>query len=206
MVITTGGTGFTGRDVTPEALEPLFRKAYGRVFRGLPPHFLRQDRHLDDPVSRHRRGDERDLCLRPARLARRLGRDALGRDSEAAARLTATCPAISWRSCRRLDEHLRRGKGKAGDLLMPDKTSDGTVLLSGDNSADRQRVSGTPPCRPISPRCPRWKSDVGRRIDADLSRATIPRVSKAVKWNTPCYGVEDGVWFLAFTALRNTSK
>lgn len=26
VVITTGGTGFTGRDVTPEALEPLFEK------------------------------------------------------------------------------------------------------------------------------------------------------------------------------------
>ncbi len=26
VVITTGGTGFTGRDVTPEALEPIFEK------------------------------------------------------------------------------------------------------------------------------------------------------------------------------------
>ena len=33
VVITTGGTGFTGRDVTPEALEPLFRETHGRLCR-----------------------------------------------------------------------------------------------------------------------------------------------------------------------------
>lgn len=33
VVITTGGTGFTGRDVTPEALEPLFEKRMD----GFPP-------------------------------------------------------------------------------------------------------------------------------------------------------------------------
>jgi len=35
-VVTTGGTGVTGRDVTPEALEPLFEKkieGFGEVFR-----------------------------------------------------------------------------------------------------------------------------------------------------------------------------
>ena len=32
VVITTGGTGFTGRDVTPDAIEPLFEKTYGWIF------------------------------------------------------------------------------------------------------------------------------------------------------------------------------
>src|SRR5258705_7249623 len=36
VVITTGGTGFTGRDVTPEALEPLFQKRMD----GFPTMFL----------------------------------------------------------------------------------------------------------------------------------------------------------------------
>lgn len=43
---------------------------------------------------------------------------------------------------------------------------------------------------------PGWKQDVGRRVDALVER-TVPGVAKAVKWNTPFYGVEEGSWFLA---------
>ena len=43
---------------------------------------------------------------------------------------------------------------------------------------------------------PGWKQDVGRRVDALVER-TVPGVAKAVKWNTPFYGVEEGTWFLA---------
>ena len=41
---------------------------------------------------------------------------------------------------------------------------------------------------------PGWKQDVCRRLDA-LIVATVPGVSKAVKWNTPLYAVEEGRWF-----------
>ena len=44
---------------------------------------------------------------------------------------------------------------------------------------------------------PGWKRDVGRRLDALVTR-TVPGVRKAVKWNSPFYGVEDDVWFLSF--------
>jgi hypothetical protein len=44
---------------------------------------------------------------------------------------------------------------------------------------------------------PGWKGDVGRRLDA-LIAAAVPGVRKAVKWNSPFYGVEEGVWFLSF--------
>jgi hypothetical protein len=44
---------------------------------------------------------------------------------------------------------------------------------------------------------PGWKQDVGRRLDEIITR-TIPDVCKAVKWNSPLYGVEDEVWFLSF--------
>ncbi|QWP79325.1 DUF1801 domain-containing protein [Lysobacter sp. K5869] len=43
---------------------------------------------------------------------------------------------------------------------------------------------------------PGWKREVGRRLDALVER-TVPSVHKAVKWNTPLYGVEEGSWFLA---------
>ncbi len=44
---------------------------------------------------------------------------------------------------------------------------------------------------------PGWKRAVGERIDA-LITARLPTVAKAVKWNTPFYGVETGSWFLAY--------
>jgi hypothetical protein len=43
---------------------------------------------------------------------------------------------------------------------------------------------------------PGWKGDVGRRFDALISGA-VPGVRKAVKWNSPFYGVEGQGWFLA---------
>jgi hypothetical protein len=47
---------------------------------------------------------------------------------------------------------------------------------------------------------PGWKGDVGRRVDAIIMR-TVPGVRKAVKWNTPFYGVENGIWFLGFHCM-----
>ena len=44
---------------------------------------------------------------------------------------------------------------------------------------------------------PGWKRDIGRRLDAVISRA-LPHVRKAVKWNSPFYGIEDQGWFLSF--------
>ena len=44
---------------------------------------------------------------------------------------------------------------------------------------------------------PGWKQTVGRRLDALIVR-TVPGVRKAVKWNTPLYGVEEGKWFLSY--------
>jgi hypothetical protein len=44
---------------------------------------------------------------------------------------------------------------------------------------------------------PGWKRDVGRQLDALVNRA-VPRAHKAVKWNSPFYGVEGQGWFLNF--------
>jgi len=51
---------------------------------------------------------------------------------------------------------------------------------------------------------PGWKRDVGRRLDALIVR-TVPGVRKAVKWNSPFYGIDGQGWFLSFhcfTKLR----
>jgi hypothetical protein len=52
---------------------------------------------------------------------------------------------------------------------------------------------------------PGWKRDVGRRLDTLISRA-IPGVRKAVKWNSPFYGVADRGWFLSFHCYTNYVK
>jgi len=50
-----------------------------------------------------------------------------------------------------------------------------------------------------------WKRDVGRRLDALIVR-TVPSVRKAVKWNTPFYGIEGRGWFLGFHVLTQYVK
>jgi hypothetical protein len=52
---------------------------------------------------------------------------------------------------------------------------------------------------------PGWKSDVGRRLDALIAR-TVPAVRKAVKWNSPFYGVEGQGWFLNFHTFTKYVK
>ncbi|WP_332768165.1 DUF1801 domain-containing protein [Phenylobacterium sp.] len=52
---------------------------------------------------------------------------------------------------------------------------------------------------------PGWKSEVGRRLDALIER-TVPGVLKAVKWNSPFYGVEGDGWFLSLHCFTKYIK
>jgi hypothetical protein len=52
---------------------------------------------------------------------------------------------------------------------------------------------------------PGWKSDVGRRLDALIVR-TVPGVRKAVKWNSPLYGLEGQGWFLGIHCFTKYVK
>jgi hypothetical protein len=52
---------------------------------------------------------------------------------------------------------------------------------------------------------PGWKRDIGRRLDA-LIVHNVPHVRKAVKWNSPFYGVEGQGWFLAFHVFTRYVK
>jgi hypothetical protein len=52
---------------------------------------------------------------------------------------------------------------------------------------------------------PGWKRDVGRRLDA-LIVGSVPNVRKAVKWNSPFYGIEGQGWFLAFHVFTRYVK
>lgn len=70
------------------------------------------------------------------------------------------------------------------------------VLLSGGNP-QIPKGTGDAPVQAYIAAMPGWKSDIGRRLDA-LIEAAVPGVKKAVKWNSPFYGVEDGLWFASY--------
>src|SRR3984893_15769714 len=72
------------------------------------------------------------------------------------------------------------------------------TLLAGGNPQIAKGY-GDAPVQAYIAAMPGWKRDVGRRLDALIVR-TVPGVRKAVKWNSPFYGVEDEGqgWFLSF--------
>ena len=78
------------------------------------------------------------------------------------------------------------------------------ALLSGGNP-QIAKAHGDAPVQAYIAAMPGWKSDIGRRLDALIER-TVPGVRKAVKWNSPFYGVEDRVWFLSFHCFTKYIK
>ena len=77
-------------------------------------------------------------------------------------------------------------------------------LLSGGNPQIAKGY-GDAPVRAYIAAMPGWKRDVGRRLDALIERA-VPGVRRAVKWNSPLYGVEEGSWFLSFHVFTKYIK
>ena len=71
---------------------------------------------------------------------------------------------------------------------------DGIVRLSGGNP-QIAKGDGDAPVQAYIAAMPGWQSDIGRQMDAIITRA-VPEVAKAVKWNSPFYGVEGKGWFL----------
>ncbi len=80
------------------------------------------------------------------------------------------------------------------------------VLLSGGNPQIAKGY-GDAPVQAYIAAMPGWKRDVGRRLDALIAR-TVPGMRKAVKWNSPFYGVADESqgWFLSFHVFTKYVK
>ena len=78
------------------------------------------------------------------------------------------------------------------------------VLLSGGNPQIAKGY-GDAPVQAYIAAMPGWKGEIGRRLDALVTRI-VPKVHKAVKWNSPFYGVEEDVWFLSFHCFTNYIK
>jgi hypothetical protein len=78
------------------------------------------------------------------------------------------------------------------------------ALLSGSNP-QIAKADGNAPVQKYLTAMPGWKRDVGRKLDALVTRA-VPGVRKAVKWNSPFYGMEGQGWFLSFHCFTRYVK
>lgn len=120
-----------------------------------------------------------------------------------------------WKKVLRAIRHLRAGvnamtrkkpvksaQGEARATAKPDAGQ--PKLLSGGNP-QIAKGDGDAPVQAYISAMPGWKRDVGSRLDAIIT-CTVPNVRKAVRWNTPFYGIEGQGWFLAFHCITKYVK
>jgi hypothetical protein len=99
---------------------------------------------------------------------------------------------------------VKRGKEKMGKLVNLPRNADGVVLLSGGNP-QIAKADGDAPVQAYIKAMPGWKSGLGKRLDELIVQA-VPEVRKAVRWNSPFYGVEGQGWFVSFHVLTRYVK
>jgi hypothetical protein len=124
--------------------------------------------------------------------------------------MARTAPKISKVARKKAAAKPASAKPGAAKVAKPRKTASPSAtaakpkLLSGGNPQIAKGY-GDAPVQAYIAAMPGWKRDVGRRLDALVVR-TVPGVRKAVKWNSPFYGVEDQVWFLSFHCFTRYVK
>ncbi len=95
-------------------------------------------------------------------------------------------------------------KSKAAKKAAAEPGAAQPTLLSGGNP-QIPKADGDAPVQAYIAAMPGWKSDAGRRLDALIVR-TVPDVRKAVKWNSPFYGIEGQGWFLSYHCFTKYIK
>jgi hypothetical protein len=93
---------------------------------------------------------------------------------------------------------------KSAPKAANDEADAKPVLLSGGNP-QIAKGHGDAPVQAYIAAMPGWKNEIGHRLDALITQ-TVPDVRKAVKWNSPFYGVEEGIWFLSFHCFAKYVK
>src|SRR5512143_468950 len=78
------------------------------------------------------------------------------------------------------------------------------TLLSGGNP-QIAKADGDVPVQAYIAAMPGWKRDLGKRLDALIVR-NVPNVRKAVKWNSPFYGIEGQGWLVSFHVFTHSVK
>ena len=95
------------------------------------------------------------------------------------------------------DPHALRKRAAPRRTAKPARLAGGNPQIA--------KADGDAPVRAYVAAMPGWKRNVGRQLDALVTR-TVPGVRKAVKWNSPFYGVEGRGWFLAFHVFTRYVK
>jgi len=98
-----------------------------------------------------------------------------------------------------------KGLAKAATTAKPNVSKAEPVKLLAGGNPQIAMGDGDAPVQAYIAAMPGWKSDVGRRLDALIVR-TVPGVLKAVKWNSPLYGVDDQRWFLGIHCFTKFIK
>ena len=106
------------------------------------------------------------------------------------------------KSSKKPSAKTSRGANKATQVKAPKGRK--VRLLSGGNP-QIAKGDGTAPVQAYIAALPAWKHDIGRRLDALIVRS-VPDVRKAVKWNSPFYGIQGQGWFLSFHVFARYIK
>lgn len=94
---------------------------------------------------------------------------------------------------------------KAAGKPPVDNSNDKPVRLLSGGNPQIAKADGDAPVQAYIAAMPGWKSELGRRLDALITQ-TVPEVRKAVRWNSPFYGVEGQGWFLSYHVFTRYVK
>jgi hypothetical protein len=100
---------------------------------------------------------------------------------------------------------VTRATGKPGKAGPASEGPAGAPALLAGGNPQIAKGYGDAPVRAYIAAMPGWKREVGRRLDALIVDA-VPDVQKAVKWNSPLYGIEGQGWFLSFHCFARYVK
>ncbi|APG86036.1 sensor histidine protein kinase [Sinorhizobium americanum CCGM7] len=144
---------------------------------------------MADKASMEKKNDTKRVSAKAAKSPETAAKSSARKPAKAAAKASPARSAVP--------ESTAAYSGSAEAVTKP-------TLLSGGNPQIAKGY-GDAPVQAYIAAMPGWKSDLGRRLDALIER-TVPDVRKAVKWNSPLYGMEEQRWFLGIHCFTKYIK
>jgi hypothetical protein len=125
--------------------------------------------------------------------------------SEAKAKMKGASPRMAKPATKTRTNAKTRMKAKRGPRAASSKRRNGEVVLLSGGNPQIAKGEGDAPVQAYIAAMPGWKREVGQRIDALIERI-VPGVHKAVKWNSPMYGIPGQGFFLGFHTFTRYIK